>query len=108
MIDSLPHLRPFLSSLYDCRYAQFFQVRACWRGGQGVLPPPPPPPSPPPPPPLLLLRIWCGHNTVRSAALAPPGLGPGPAERSPAGSPHPSRPRAPRTPPHPIRRRWRG
>lgn len=26
VIDALPHLRPFLSSLYDCKYAQFFQV----------------------------------------------------------------------------------
>ncbi|EFN60012.1 hypothetical protein CHLNCDRAFT_55933 [Chlorella variabilis] len=26
VIDSLPHLRPFLSSLYDCQYAQFFKA----------------------------------------------------------------------------------
>jgi hypothetical protein len=26
VIDSLPHLRPFLSSLHECRYAQFFQA----------------------------------------------------------------------------------
>lgn len=26
VIDSLPHLRPFVASLYDCRYAAFFQV----------------------------------------------------------------------------------
>ena len=29
VIDSLPHLRPFVSSLYDCRYAAFFQASAC-------------------------------------------------------------------------------
>ncbi len=40
MIDSLPHLRPFVSSLYDCRYAAFFQVRlaACLPGpGNGCV-----------------------------------------------------------------------
>lgn len=28
VIDTLPHLRPFLSSLYDCQYAQFFKAFA--------------------------------------------------------------------------------
>ena len=41
VIDVLPHLRPFLSSLYACQYAQFFQARAvvvaCGVAGRGYL-----------------------------------------------------------------------
>lgn len=28
VVDGLPHLRPFLASLYDCKYAEFFQASA--------------------------------------------------------------------------------
>ena len=28
VLDSLPHLRPFLSALHGCQYAEFFQVRS--------------------------------------------------------------------------------
>ena len=26
VIDALPHMRPFLSCLYECKYAEFFRV----------------------------------------------------------------------------------
>ena len=28
VIDALPHMRPFLSCLYECKYAEFFRVSA--------------------------------------------------------------------------------
>ena len=36
-IGQLPHLEPFLNSLHDCKYKEFFRVSVKGFGGEGVL-----------------------------------------------------------------------